>query len=126
MHEEDRKLAIRAMKWLVKLQFAAGAVEVLPGRKGVDFQKTEAAALASLNDDFPTTEFLQMYASHPMGTCRMHADPAQGVVDLEGRVNGTTGLYIMDASIFPSSLGVNPQMTVMALAMHLAEGIAKA
>ncbi|MEW5851930.1 MAG: GMC family oxidoreductase [Myxococcota bacterium] len=126
LHDDDRRNGIHGMRWLCKLHFAAGAREVLPGRKGADFVKTEAEALGALTDDMQATDFLQLYASHPMGTCRMNADPGQGVVDPEGRVHGVKDLYVMDASIFPSSLGVNPQMTVMAMAMHLAGGLTRA
>jgi choline dehydrogenase-like flavoprotein len=123
---EDRLVAISAMRWLSRLYFAAGAKEVLPGRRGIPFLRTEAEALAALPDDLPTRDFLQLYASHPMGTCRMHPDAAHGVVNVDGAVHGTSNLYVMDASVFPSALGVNPQMTVMAMALHLAERLATA
>jgi choline dehydrogenase-like flavoprotein len=48
------------------------------------------------------------------------APPASGVVDPSFRVHGLDNLYVCDASVFPSSLGVNPQLTVMALAHYAA------
>jgi choline dehydrogenase-like flavoprotein len=55
-----------------------------------------------------------MYAAHPMSTCRMGTDPAKSVVDPSGRAHGLRNLTIADASLFPTSLGVNPQLTTLA------------
>ena len=65
-----------------------------------------------------------LYASHPMGTCRMGAEPEHSVVDPLGRVWGWSNLRVADASIFPTSLGVNPQVTTMALGLMIGERIA--
>ncbi len=62
---------------------------------------------------------------HPMGTCRMGADPADSVVDPFNRVHGVRGLYVPDASFFPSHLGVNPQITINAFALRTADTMAK-
>ena len=59
--------------------------------------------------------------SHLFGGCPMSADPRQGVVDENGRVHGLEGLYVADASAIPTTLGVNPQHTIMALASAWAE-----
>lgn len=61
---------------------------------------------------------------HPMGTCRMGSDPATSVTAPDGSVWGHKGLYVVDASVFPSSLGINPALTVAANAMRVAEAIA--
>lgn len=61
---------------------------------------------------------------HPLGTCAMGADPRFAVVDFEHRVYGTDNLYVVDGSSVPTSLGVNPQMTIMAFAFRAAERIA--
>jgi choline dehydrogenase-like flavoprotein len=58
---------------------------------------------------------------HHMGTTRMHADPAQGVVDSDGRVHGTRNLYVTGSSVFPSGGYANPTLTIIALASRLAE-----
>jgi cholesterol oxidase len=54
----------------------------------------------------------------------MSAREDDGVVDFRGAVHGTSRLWVLDASVFPGNLGVNPQHTIMALSMLLAEGIA--
>jgi choline dehydrogenase-like flavoprotein len=51
----------------------------------------------------------------------MAADPRAGVLDGDGRVHGTQGLHVCDGSAVPTSLGVNPQLTIMALATRLAD-----
>jgi len=53
---------------------------------------------------------------HPLGGCPMADDPARGVVDDSGRVHGYEGLYVLDGSIVPTALGVNPSKTIAALA----------
>ncbi|MDP9018098.1 MAG: GMC family oxidoreductase [Candidatus Eremiobacteraeota bacterium] len=57
-----------------------------------------------------------LFSAHQMGTARMHADVRQGVVDASGRVYGYDGLYIADSSVFPLASGVNPMLTIMAIA----------
>ncbi|MGH2911727.1 MAG: GMC family oxidoreductase N-terminal domain-containing protein [Solirubrobacteraceae bacterium] len=87
---------------------AAGAREVyLPLPDGVTPER------ARLRD-------LKLMAFHPLGTARADARATHGVVDGDLAVHGTRGLYVADGSVVPSSLGVNPQMTIMALATRLA------
>ena len=61
--------------------------------------------------------------SHPLGGCRMGKDATEGVADEFGRVFGYDGLYIADAALIPSSLGVNPSLTIAALALRIARQI---
>ncbi|MGH9461260.1 MAG: FAD-dependent oxidoreductase [Vicinamibacteria bacterium] len=60
-------------------------------------------------------------ANHPMGTTRMHDDPKKGVVDPDCRVHGIDNLYIAGSSVFPTSGFANPTLTLLALALRLAE-----
>lgn len=60
---------------------------------------------------------------HPMGTCRMGSAPDHSVVDRHGQVWDQPGLYVADASVFPSSLGINPALTVAAHAVRVAEAL---
>jgi cholesterol oxidase len=66
------------------------------------------------------------YASHPLGGCRMAASPDLGVVDHRGAVFGYEGLYCMDSSIIPTSLGVNPSLTIAAVAERCADHLVRA
>ncbi|GAI88542.1 unnamed protein product, partial [marine sediment metagenome] len=62
-------------------------------------------------------------AYHPMGTCRMGSDPTKSVVNVNCETWDVKRLFICDASVFPTSLGVNPQMTIMAIATRTAAHI---
>lgn len=61
-----------------------------------------------------------LYAAHPMSSCRMSESPNTGVIDRNGAVHNLRNLYIADASVFPTSLGVNPQLSTMVCATHIA------
>lgn len=118
---EDVERFRRGIELLTKLYWEAGAREVYqpieplralrPGQLG-------AAAEGPLK-----ARQLTLLAFHPLGTARADADPDRGVVDAGLRVHGVEGLYVSDASAVPSSLGVNPQITIMALATRLAYGL---
>lgn len=69
---------------------------------------------------------LRMFSAHQMGTCRMGADPQSSVADVRGELHDAPGVWIGDASAFPTSTGTNPMITVMALASRTAENIAAA
>jgi choline dehydrogenase-like flavoprotein len=93
---------------LKELFGAAGAREVyLPLPPGVTPERARARDL-------------KLMAFHPLGTARADADAARGVLDPDLAVHGVDGLYVADGSVVPSSLGVNPQITIMALATRLA------
>lgn len=58
---------------------------------------------------------------HLMGTTRMHSDPRQGVVDAQCRVHGMVNLYVAGSSVFPTGGYANPTLTLVALALRLAD-----
>ncbi len=64
-----------------------------------------------------------LHTSHPQGGNPISRHRSKGVVDERFRVHGTENVYVCDASVFPSSVTVNPQLTVMALADYAAAGI---
>ena len=61
--------------------------------------------------------------AHYMGTTRMHEDPTQGVVDAQCRVHGVDNLFIASSSVFPTGGFANPTLTIMALALRIADRI---
>src|SRR5204862_2511814 len=63
---------------------------------------------------------LTLAAFHPLGTARADGRPGRGVVDGDLALRGVEGVYVADGSVVPSSIGVNPQITIMALATRLA------
>jgi choline dehydrogenase-like flavoprotein len=106
-----------------EIHFAAGATEVYPniGRIGA----LEFHRLADFEATAVKASELRLEAFHPMGTARISADPAAGVCAADGSVNGVGGVYVADASLFPTSVGVNPMMTVIAFAKRVAAGLAE-
>jgi choline dehydrogenase-like flavoprotein len=58
---------------------------------------------------------------HHIGTTRMHTDPAQGVVDADCRVHDLTNLFVAGSSVFPTGGYANPTLTIVALAVRLAD-----
>jgi len=108
---------------MARLLFELGAVRVFPGVFGAPVELRapgEADAIRSAPLD-PRAYLLGV--GHIFGTCRMGGDPAASVVAPDFRVHGTENLYVVDASVFPSNIGVNPQLAIMTLARHAAHGI---
>ena len=101
---------------------AAGATEVYPNVGPVSVIERERLS------DFESMKLepgdLHLEAFHPMSTARVGADPATSVCDPEGAVRGTDGLYVADAALLPTSVGVNPMMTIIACSAHVANGVA--
>jgi choline dehydrogenase-like flavoprotein len=114
---------LTALNGLVDLAFAAGSRKVTTLHQQV-LELSRADATQSRRREFgerllassSAPNRISIFSAHQMGTCRMHRDPAQGVVDERGAVHGTKGLHVADASVFPSASGVNPMLTIMALA----------
>ena len=67
----------------------------------------------------------RLFSAHQMGTCRMGQDPATSVADPRGELHDTKGVWIGDASAFPTPSGTNPMITIMALARRTAHAIAE-
>ncbi|UGS35690.1 GMC family oxidoreductase N-terminal domain-containing protein [Capillimicrobium parvum] len=122
LHREDAARFVRGLELLARIWFAAGAREVVVPVKGVpalhdgDTSPLHAARVRPRD--------LTLMAFHPLGTARAGADPERSVLDPELQVRGTPGLYVCDGSAVPTSLGVNPQITIMAMATRLAHRLA--
>lgn len=123
--DRDRRVLLEAMRAKARIYFAAGAEAVLPGIHGPGVIRSPDEIDRLIPDDIPAHQ-VGLYASHPMGTCRMGADPSLSVVDPDGRVRGHDNLWIADASVFPTSLGVNPQVTVYAIGLTVGRNVAVA
>ena len=86
-------------------------------------QEFEAAGLGPLRLrlDQGVPQVFSGSLHHPMGTARMHEDPAQGVVDAQCRVHGTANLFVAGSAVFPTGGYANPTLTVLALSLRLAD-----
>lgn len=115
----------RGLDVLAQVYFAAGARRVYSPVAG--FEVLESADdLVRLRRANLHAWDLDLSAYHPLGTARMGRDPASSVVGPDHQVHDTRSLYIVDGAAVPSSLGVNPQVTIMAMATRAAEKIAGA
>ena len=93
----------------------ADSRELFDGMRQAAGELAEAAEAKSFFalDAGPLGKFITV---HPLGGCPMSDDPTRGVVDDSGKVHGYEGLYVLDGSIVPTALGVNPSKTIAALA----------
>jgi choline dehydrogenase-like flavoprotein len=107
-----------------EIHFAAGATEVYPNVGPVSV--IPRGRLAEFESMSLAPGDLRLEAFHPMSTARMGTDTDTSVCDPDGAVRGTEGLYVADACLLPTSVGVNPMMTIIACAAHVARGVADA
>jgi choline dehydrogenase-like flavoprotein len=112
----------RGIAILSELFFAAGAKRVMPMIAGVE-ELDGPADIARFRARDVRPGDLDLTAYHPLGTCRIGVDPRTSVVGPDHEAHECSGLYVTDGSAVPTPLGVNPQMTIMAMALRAAEGI---
>ena len=118
VNDDDLRTFKRGIELLCECYWAAGAEVLFPPIEGIGVLR-DGDMDTLLRHELRPHE-LTLMAFHPMGTARADARPAHGVVDGDLKLHGTDNIYVSDASVLPSSLGVNPQETVMALATRLA------
>lgn len=112
----------RAIAYTARIFFAAGAQMVFTpiSKKPVLTSMQDVEELLQLP---VKPNQMEIMAFHPLGTCRMGRSSKTGAVNPHGESFEIENLYVADASIIPTSLGVNPQLTIMALATMVAENI---
>ncbi len=124
LNQDDFRKALRAVALMAEVYFAAGA-------------KTVYLPFSSLHEIHTIDEIRKIYeyplrpidlelmSVHIMGTCQMGNDSHRSVVNAYGEAHHVKGLYVADASVFPTAIGVNPQISIMALATRTAFHIAE-
>jgi choline dehydrogenase-like flavoprotein len=117
----DMAVFRKGARRLAEMHFAAGAVRVYPGVHGGPDVLTSADELGQLDTLSLDPRDWSIISSHVFSTCRMGVDERAGVVGFDGAVHGVSGVWVLDASAIPTNLGVNPQHSVMAMAMLLSE-----
>jgi choline dehydrogenase-like flavoprotein len=118
LNDNDLQTFKRGIELLCECYWAAGAEAVFPPIEGIGVLR-DGDVDTIANHDLRAHE-LTLMAFHPMGTARADARAEHGVVDANLKLHDAGNVYVSDASVLPSSLGVNPQETVMALATRLA------
>ncbi|HEY4240949.1 MAG TPA: GMC family oxidoreductase [Kofleriaceae bacterium] len=113
----------RGIERLSAIFFAAGASSVFTPVRGFD-ELRSAADLERLRTARLHARDLSLSAYHPLGTAAIGRDPRSSVLDTDHQLHDTPNLYVIDGSAIPSALGVNPQVTIMALATRAAHRLA--
>ncbi len=125
----DRRHLTRGMQAVTRVALAAGARDIgttflprlmLEGHPG---EKQTQAFLDEIDRRGIEPNRLILGTAHQMGTCRLGSSAKSAVADPSGEVYGVRGLYVADASTFPSASGVNPMLTTMAMAYRVAQHI---
>jgi choline dehydrogenase-like flavoprotein len=114
----------RAIAYMAKIFFAAGALRVYTAISKMPHLDSAEDADRLLKTRVRANQ-IETMAFHPLGSCRMASGPKQGAVDGSGESFEVKNLFVADGSIIPTSLGVNPQITIMALSSYVADGIAR-
>jgi choline dehydrogenase-like flavoprotein len=120
----DRDRLHSGMVRMLEILVAAGAQRLYAGC--ASFPMFEPHELAKFRDAVPAASELALASYHPLGTCKLGRDPKTSVVDLDHQAHEVPGLYIVDGSTVPGAPGVNPQLTIMAMATRAADRIAAA
>ena len=125
MNRQDFALFKRGIHALACWYLDAGAEQVLiPGLNRIVRIHNRTELERFLRSPLKPTDFL-ISAYHPLGTARIAASPRDGVCDSRHRVFGYPGLSVMDGASVPTSLGANPQVTIMAMASRAANMMAR-
>jgi choline dehydrogenase-like flavoprotein len=120
LNENDVRRMARGMSILAELFLAAGAERVMTFLPGAPEIWTVDGARAIADMSLKALD-LEVTAYHPLGTCRVGSDPKTSVCGPDHETHEVEALYVVDGSSVPTALGVNPQMTIMAMALRAAE-----
>ncbi|MEZ4230797.1 MAG: GMC family oxidoreductase [Polyangiaceae bacterium] len=124
MLDSDIEILKLGVQRLIRMMFAAGARQVLPGVHGLPDRidsPDEAERLFRLPND---PRLFHCIAAHLFGTAKLGLSKHSSVVDLNCQVHDAPGLYVFDSSVFPTNMGVNPQHSICALSWLMSERLA--
>lgn len=122
----DGKNMLRGLKMLAEVQAAAGAKELI-----FPFTDMETPVLVDRNTKFDwvlekkfNPGSLVVGSAHPHGSIQAANSPEKGAIDLNMELYGHKNIYVMDASVYPTGLSVNPQITTMSLVLRASQTLA--
>ncbi len=124
MHDADVSVAVLGLQKVAELLLEAGARRLYlptPLMPALDWFEDPVKRIREAG---LRAQDLEMAAFHPLGTCGFGPDPETFPLDTDLAFRGVDGLSVCDGSIFPSSLAVNPQLSIMAMALRLADHLA--
>jgi choline dehydrogenase-like flavoprotein len=116
----------RAHLTMAEIQFAAGARQVMPAHEQARLYNSWAEARQAIGALRYEKLLTRVVSAHVMGGCTMAGDERDAVVGPDGRYHGVDNLSVHDGSIFPTSIGANPQLSIYGITARLASGLAQA
>ena len=124
----DHGNLLHGIESLVMANYLAGAEEIMVATSPTMHWKKESSEnIESFIDKVRKVRNepfrILLGSAHQMGTARIHPNPSEGVVDLNGKVHGLDNVYITDSSTFPRCSGVNPMITIQAMSHFLTNDI---
>jgi len=114
----------RAWNVMIEMQFATGAKSARPAHKQAKHYMSWNEAKAAIADLKVVAHKATIGSAHVMGGCPMGDDPERAVTDGDGKLHHLESLYVMDGSLFPTSVGANPQLSIYGLAYRLSSKLA--
>ena len=116
--------ARRSFLSMGEIQFAAGARAVSPTHSHGQFSHSWADFRDQVDALSYRIHDVRLASAHVMGGCAMGEDPKRSVVDSRGRHHQLENLSVLDGSLFPTSVGANPQLSIYAIVARLASSLA--
>ncbi len=120
LSKEDQSNLSKGLAYISKLLFKSGAKKLFPAVRNLPFLETQNESDYFLNNVIPF-QSMSLSTVHAFSSCPMGEDEDICAVNSFGKTYGFENLYISDASIIPDAPGVNPQGTIMALALRNAK-----
>lgn len=122
----DMERMRRGVALAARMMFDAGAREVWPGIFGLPSVIKSKDEVKLIEEGPIDSRAFSFITTHLFGAARMGQDPRSSVVGLDFSTHAAKGLYVVDSSVFPTNLGVNPQHSIMAVARLAATRVAAA
>jgi len=121
----DMERSRKGVAMLTRMMFEAGAREVWPGIFGLPSVLTSVDQVKLIEEAPLDARAYSFITTHLFGAARMGTDPRSSVVGPDFQAHEARGLWVVDSSVFPTNLGVNPQHSIMGLARLAATRVAE-
>jgi len=121
LSQSDARKLLKAIEVVARVLFSAGATEVMTGIGSVPVLRSASSIAEELAVARPSE--LHLAAFHPTGTVAAGGNASRHPVTPEGRLRTTRGVWVADASLLPSCPEVNPQLTIMAMALAVGDAM---
>jgi choline dehydrogenase-like flavoprotein len=122
LNKNDRAQLVLGLRGAARILLAAGAREVVLGSVPA-VTISRSADVGRIDESVVGPHRVPLLSVHPMGTLKMGDEPKVCAVASTGELHSVRGLFVLDGSIFPTSIGVPPQISIYAFARHLARHV---